>query len=102
MRYQKTQNISFCFLGFILLFFKAFVYQHEFDEMKYYFQAIEILIKLFVSPMSVQGRLTPAQFEKDDDANGHIDFITAAAVSCWITDHFDSKSLTKMTMIYKH
>ena len=27
-------------------------------------------------------RMFPQSFEKDDDSNGHIDFISAAAVSC--------------------
>ena len=27
-------------------------------------------------------KVFPQEFEKDDDANGHIDFVTAASVSC--------------------
>lgn len=26
--------------------------------------------------------MTPQEFEKDDDSNGHIDYIVATAVSC--------------------
>lgn len=38
------------------------------------------LAKKLPSPSSLAGyRLTPAEFEKDDDANHHIDFITAAS-----------------------
>ncbi len=32
-------------------------------------------------PLPVFRAMSPAWFEKDDDSNGHIDFITAAAVS---------------------
>lgn len=31
-------------------------------------------------------RMFPVTFEKDDDSNGHIDFITAASVSCLCRD----------------
>ncbi len=39
-----------------------------------------------LEPNSLRTRLkvTPQSFEKDDDANGHIDFITAASVSLFL------------------
>jgi ubiquitin-activating enzyme E1 len=38
------------------------------------------LVKKLPPPSSVAGyRLTPVEFEKDDDTNHHIDFITAAS-----------------------
>lgn len=38
------------------------------------------VIKNLPEPSSLAGfRLTPAEFEKDDDSNFHIDFITAAS-----------------------
>jgi ubiquitin-activating enzyme E1 len=38
------------------------------------------LTKQLPSPSSLAGyRLTPVEFEKDDDSNHHIDFITAAS-----------------------
>ena len=48
-------------------------------------QAVEDLENLCSSPdvSDLQDRLraSPQEFEKDDDSNGHIDFITAASVS---------------------
>ena len=42
-------------------------------------------VRIFVTffPRDVPGGLlmNPLSFEKDDDSNGHIDFITAASVS---------------------
>lgn len=41
---------------------------------------ISELIKKLPPPSSLAGyRLTPVEFEKDDDTNHHIDFITAAS-----------------------
>ena len=43
---------------------------------------VEILIYTILSASS---NLRPLEFEKDDDGNGHIDLITALAVSKYIT-----------------
>ena len=40
----------------------------------------ELNIKFYFSP-TVTSDMVVAEFEKDDDSNGHIDFITAASVS---------------------
>lgn len=41
---------------------------------------ISVLVKKLPPPSSLAGyRLTPVEFEKDDDSNHHIDFITAAS-----------------------
>lgn len=43
-------------------------------------QEIQRLVESLPSPKSLAGfRLTPVEFEKDDDTNHHIDFITAAS-----------------------
>lgn len=41
-------------------------------------------VSLFLSAEML--RMFPVTFEKDDDSNGHIDFITAASVSCLCRD----------------
>lgn len=42
---------------------------------------IDVKNTLDVQTLSA-AEMAPVEFEKDDDSNGHVDFITAAAVSC--------------------
>ncbi len=57
--------------------------------MRFYnlFLNLNVAFALFFAAL---GQMKSLEFEKDDDSNGHIDFITAASVSTFdhISQHF--------------
>jgi|ERR1700722_11010207 len=69
----KTQMGVVCCFSLIL-------HKLEVAQIHYVPDILPDLVKKLPSPSSLAGyRLTPVEFEKDDDTNHHIDFITAAS-----------------------
>jgi hypothetical protein len=60
--------------------FSPILHKLEVAQIHYVPDILPDLVKKLPSPSSLAGyRLTPVEFEKDDDTNHHIDFITAAS-----------------------